>query len=305
MKSGGRQITAHEAVTPSALLDIPLSKIVPFEGQPRRFFDLKALEELADSIQSIGQQVPVRVFEKPKGSGVYVLIGGERRWRAFGLIKVRTGTEPEVRAIVERETDEATLFQQALVDNLHRSDLVPLDEAASYHRLRYTNKVAVADIAKMIGKSVTYVNNYLWLHQLPEEVKKLMNPALPKDQRLAVSTAIQIARGSVKSATRIKLAKEAVDYQLGTADVRQLIQDMTGVRVSTGVRARKASDDVYALRAFIGRTAKGAARYSKRKEEITSWYQHHRDPERARNIDAQQLRQAIAALEAIAETLKK
>jgi len=286
------------------LVEVPLSQIVPYEGQPRRFFDPKGLEELADSLQTDGQRVPVSTFRNSQNPSQLILIGGERRWRAFGLIQKRTGVEPKVRVIIEAVQDEPSLFRKALIDNLHRSDLIPLDEAAAYHRLHYVDKVPVADIAQMIGKSTTFVNNYLWLYQLPEEVKVMMDPNLPKEQRLAVSTAIQIARGAVKNDLRLKLAKEAVEGELKGAEVRSLIQDVTGIRQSsTGGRARKPSDDLVLWRTFLNRLAKASARHCK--GGVSVLYTNQRNPRTSRRADEEILRRAIRDLQTILADMER
>jgi ParB family chromosome partitioning protein len=115
------------AVPNSALRDVPVGSIEPNPNQPRAHFDEQSLAELADSIREIGVLQPLLVREK--SDGTYQLIAGERRWRAAQRAKLT------VVPVVVREVNELSSVEQALVENLHRQDLTPLEEASAYQQL--------------------------------------------------------------------------------------------------------------------------------------------------------------------------
>ena len=118
-----------EAPTESGggLEQLPVSAIVPNQYQPRAHFDEEELTSLAESIRAVGVLQPVLV--RPKGDGTFELIAGERRWRASRRVGLQT-----IPALI-RETDDTAALEQALVENVHRSDLNPMEEAAAYQQL--------------------------------------------------------------------------------------------------------------------------------------------------------------------------
>ncbi len=241
-------------------LPLRLHQIERFEGQPRRFFDPKGIEDLADSIQADGQKTPVKVCKHPEKSGIFVLIGGERRWRAFHLIEERTNSEPIVDAFIDSSPRGfQDHFKEAMIDNLHREDLIPLDEAAAYHQMNTDGGMSKADISRMVGRSYAYVDNYIRMHTLPDEVKKLMDPSRLKDERLSITAAIDIARSIPNAELQITIAKESIERTLGIAETRTLIRVRTGKSgYGVGGRMRKPSDDYKILATFLGRTSKTA-----------------------------------------------
>lgn len=258
--------TQGEEVGYGQPLPVKYSRIRRYEGQPRRFFDEKSLEELADDIQKNKQTNPVRVCKHSKEKGVFVLIGGERRWRAFGLIAERTGTDPIVKCFIDTMRDERHHYREALRDNLQREDLIPVDEAASYQRLydestKGSHNAKIVEIADFLKKSTTHVENYLFLHSLSDEVKKLLDPRRDKERRLTVTAAIDIARSTSDQELRLELAQEAIERNLGIAEVRMLIQTKTGKSgFGVGGRLRKPSDDYKAFKNFLGATKHRADR---------------------------------------------
>ena len=133
-----------------ALRDIPLQSIRPNPHQPRRLFDQDGLQELADSIAQIGVLQPILV--RPVDSG-YELIAGERRWRAAGIAAL------EVIPAIVRMTDDVSSMEQALVENLHRADLTPLEEAAAYHQLIEDFDFTHEQVAQRVGKSRSAISN--------------------------------------------------------------------------------------------------------------------------------------------------
>lgn len=284
---------------------IPLSKIHPMEGQPRRYFDPVETKELADNISDVGQETPVKVCRHPTKPGEWELIGGERRWRAFGIIRDKTGTDPLVKALIEELEDHRQQFRKAFTDNLHRKDLVPIDEAAGYHWLQTEDKMTIAAIARLVGKSVSHVDGYLRMHYLADDVKQMMDPAVPKERRLSVTTAIDIARSITEHKLQISVAKESLERELGVMDTRMLIQVKLGRQeMGPGGRLRKASDDYVMLRGFIHRTAATGARIQNH-FNMDSLYTSRPDADGDRNRDAEELRHAARLLENLANRIKK
>src|SRR3954451_2876067 len=148
------------------IVELDLVQVQPDPNQPRIFFDEENLEELAASIRAHGQLVPILVRPDPQGERSYIIIGGERRFRAFE----RLGLE-RIQAIIKR-VDEKQARELALVDNLQGVDLSPLEEAAGYARLIEEFDLTQEDVAERVGKSRTYVTGALALNRLPEKVKE-------------------------------------------------------------------------------------------------------------------------------------
>jgi ParB family chromosome partitioning protein len=144
--------------------EISVTAIVPNPRQPRRVFDEDALDELADSITQVGLLQPVVV--RAVGPGQYELIMGERRWRA----SQRAGLS-EIGAIV-KQTQDIDLLRDALIENLHRQQLDPLEEAAAYQQLLDDFGATHEQLAQKIGRSRPHISNTLRLLNLPPAVQK-------------------------------------------------------------------------------------------------------------------------------------
>ncbi len=145
---------------------LPLAKIEPRTEQPREFFDEEALQSLADSIVRYGLIQPITV--RPLPSGYYQIIAGERRWRAARLAGL---TEVPVRMM---EADDRTTAELALVENLQREDLNPIEEAKGYQLLIEEYGFTQEEAAKSVGKSRPAVANALRLLNLAPEVMRLV-----------------------------------------------------------------------------------------------------------------------------------
>lgn len=143
---------------------VSLSEITPNPRQPREHFDSVALQELADSIREVGLLQPPIV--RKKQSGGYELIMGERRFRASKLAGLR-----EIPVII-RDTSDAELLREALIENIHRSELNALEEAAAYGELLEDLGVTHDELASRVGKSRAAITNTMRLLQLPNSVQK-------------------------------------------------------------------------------------------------------------------------------------
>ncbi len=151
----------------AALTQIPLGSIRPNQFQPRRTFDPEALQELAESMRQSGLLQPIVV--RPGENGTYELIAGERRTRAAEQLGWA-----EIGAVV-REVDDRTLLALALVENLQRDALSPIDEAHGYQRLVEEFSATQEDVAVLVGKSRSAVANALRLLKLPQSVQEYMH----------------------------------------------------------------------------------------------------------------------------------
>jgi len=150
----------------SALLEVPLSSISPSSFQPRKHFDEEHLASLTASVRELGVLQPVLV--RPRPDGTYELIAGERRWRAAKRAGLQT-----IPALVRSVGDEASL-EQALVENIHRQNLNPLEEAAAYQQLIEDFHLTHEELATRVGKSRAAITNTLRLFQLPPTIQRLV-----------------------------------------------------------------------------------------------------------------------------------
>lgn len=149
-----------------AYQELPLTSIRPNDHQPRSHFDEEALRSLADSIQAVGVLQPVLV--RDAGGGSFELIAGERRWRAAR----RAGLQ-RIPAVVQQVDDRAAL-ERAVVENLHRQDLSPMEEAGAYQQLIEDFGLSHEELARRVGKSRSAVTNALRLFQLPPSAQRLV-----------------------------------------------------------------------------------------------------------------------------------
>lgn len=156
-----------EPSSDGAVRQVPLGSIRPNPYQPRRDFPEEALGELAQSLQTSGLLQPVVV--RPAGDTGYELIAGERRCRAAE----RLGWQ-EISAVI-RDVDDRTLLALALVENLQRDELSPMDEARAYERLTADFAASHAEIAELVGKERSTVANAMRLLKLPQAVQQMVH----------------------------------------------------------------------------------------------------------------------------------
>jgi len=159
-RDGGSAIRDHGEAGGLAVLAV--AAIEPHPDQPRRHFDEDSLAELADSIAARGVIQPVIV--RPLGAGRYQLVAGERRWRAAQKAQVH-----EIPALV-RELGERDVMALALIENIQRENLNPIEEARAYQRLAQAESLSQAEIAQLVDKSRSHVANLQRLLSLPEDV---------------------------------------------------------------------------------------------------------------------------------------
>jgi ParB family chromosome partitioning protein len=153
----------------SALREVPIGNIRPNTRQPRTYFDEEAMSSLAASIRELGVLQPVLVKEIEDEPDSYELIAGERRWRAARRAGLQT-----IPVLAQTSAGDAQSLEQALVENLHREDLNPLEEAAAYQQLIDDFSFTHEQVAKRVGKSRAAVTNTLRLLQLPAGVQRAL-----------------------------------------------------------------------------------------------------------------------------------
>ena len=216
-KGLGALIPAGETVDDAEHGDAPrleelaIDSIQPNRHQPRVHFDEESLAELAASIREIGVLQPVLV--RPHPDGGYELLAGERRWRA-----ARRAGLSVIPAIV-RVTDELGSVERALVENLHRQDLTPLEEAAAYSQLVDDFGFTHEQIAMRVGKSRSAITNTLRLMSLPPTIQHLL-----ADGRLSAGHAKALL-GTPDRAFQEQLARRAVQEGWSVRTVEEAVRD--------------------------------------------------------------------------------
>lgn len=221
-------VDAGTGPAPGGLALIATAEIEPHPDQPRRHFDEAALDELAASIAQRGVIQPVIV--RPLGPGRYQLVAGERRWRAAQRARLH-----EIPALVRR-LDDAEVGALALIENLQREDLNPIEEAAAYHRLNENEGLSQADIARMVDKSRSHVANLMRLLVLPAEVQAML-----EDGRLQMGH----ARALISVPDPTALAHEVVSRGLSVRATERLARKalrLSGEAEAPARRARAARD---------------------------------------------------------------
>jgi len=200
----------------SELLTLPIAKVEPRREQPREYFDEEALQELAESIAQFGLIQPIVVRKLP--SGYYQIIAGERRWRASRMAGL---SEVPVRVI---EADDVRTAQLALVENLQREDLNPIEEAKGYKALIEIYGLTQEEAAKSVGKSRPAITNSMRLLSLSEPVLELVEKG-------------KLSAGHARALIPIENAKKQLDA------AKEVMEKALSVRKTEALAARLQKDD--------------------------------------------------------------
>jgi ParB family chromosome partitioning protein len=204
------EVVADQA---SSLIEVPVSRVKPNSYQPRGHFDEDSMASLTASVKELGILQPVLV--RPAEGDTYELIAGERRWRAAK----RAGL-PTIPALVRTATDIASL-EQAVVENLHRQDLNPLEEAAAFQQLLEDFGLTHDQLATRVGKSRAAITNTLRLFQLPPSIQRLV-----AENRLAAGHARALL-GTPDRAFQEALARRVVSEGLSVRAVEDAVRART------------------------------------------------------------------------------
>ncbi len=202
--------TRAELIAKRTFFQAGIEDVYPSPEQPRRRFDETKLGELADTIRVHGVIVPLIV--RPRPDGGYFLIAGERRWRAAQ----RAGLH-EVPVVVQDVT-ETTALERALVENLQRADLGPLEEAAAYQRLAAEYELTHDEIAERVGKDRSTIANAIRLLKLPAATRQLV-----EDEKLSMGHARALL-GLDEAAEIDRAARQVVDKQLSVRATEALVK---------------------------------------------------------------------------------
>ena len=224
----GRGLKALIPDTPRAragLTELPVDRIAPNPAQPRRRFDEGALDELAASLKEHGVLQPVVVAED--GEGGYVLIAGERRWRAARRAGLAT-----IPAVIRERPGEAAELELALVENLQRRDLTPVEEAHAFEEMRTRFGLSQAEIARRVGRDRSTVANTLRLLRLPVEIQELLEGG-----RLSAGHARALLAFDDR-AQQLRWARRAAE---GGATVRDLERAAAGAGAAAATSRRRSS----------------------------------------------------------------
>jgi ParB/RepB/Spo0J family partition protein len=203
---------------------VQVDHIEPNPEQPRMVFEPQALDELAASIREHGVLQPILV--RPLGPNTYQIVAGERRWRASRLAGLET-----IPALIE-EIDDDTALEIAIIENLQREDLTPLDEAAMYDRMVHEHGYSIRKLADKLGKDKGYLENRLRLADAPPEIRELVS--LRKD---SLSHAYELMKVEDPKKRR-KLAEQVARGELTLIKLRDKIE---------GRRPREARPEVEAV----------------------------------------------------------
>lgn len=244
-------ITREQAEASGALRDLAVTAVRPNPFQPRTRLDEPALTELTASIEASGLLQPVVV--RPRNGG-YELIAGERRWRAVQRLGWAT-----IPAVV-RDVDDQTLLTLALVENLQRDDLSPIDEAQGYHRLMEEFALSQLEVARVVGRHRATVANLLRLLKLPDEIRAMVHEGkLSEGHARALLTleqtdaVVRLARRAVADGWSVREVEARVrgEGRSRRREPRPLTPE--GRRVEEALRRRLGTD----VRIHAGRRGRG------------------------------------------------
>ena len=207
--------------------EIDLDSIVPGPMQPRTHFDEGSLESLAESIRSHGVVQPLLVRRRDSG---FELIAGERRWRAAklaGLTRV---------PVIVKEVPDESLLEIALIENIQREDLNPIEEAQAYKKLIETVGLTQEALASRIGRDRSYITNYLRLLRLPDDLQQLV-----KEGRLSTGHARTLLALSHADQQR-RLARQILDGGLSVRTTEQIVHRMLEAKPTKAPSAPRVVD---------------------------------------------------------------
>ena len=214
---------AAGATAAGGVRTLPVEYLRPGKYQPRHHFDQAAIDDLTQSVREKGVIQPLLVRQLAENA--YEIIAGERRWRAAQAAMLHDVP------VVVRELDDSEALELALIENLQRQDLTPLEEAEGFRRLMDEFQHTQEALAKALGKSRSHVANMIRLLSLPEPVKRMMDEG---------TLSAGHARALLTAEDPIGLAKQVVERGLNVRQTEKLAQDAAGAVGSAGRTTSKA-----------------------------------------------------------------
>lgn len=242
-----------ESATKKDILEINLNEIRSNPYQPRKHFDEEALKELAQSIKENGLIQPIIVKKSIRG---YELIAGERRVRASKIAGLTT-----IAAIIRDFSDEE-MMEIALLENIQREDLSPIEEAEGFFRIINKTNITQEELAEKVGKSRTHVTNMLGLLRLPEYVRNLVNT-----KELSMSHARILSKISDQDKI-VELAKKIIEQNMSVHDLEELIQDSDLNKVKKITRKESENNEYSAYQTLLREKFGAKVKIRKNKVEI-------------------------------------
>ncbi len=189
---------------------IDLSLIEVNSKQPRKTFDDEKLLELSNSIKNIGQIVPIIVRESPKSKNKYIVVAGERRWRASKLAGLKTID------VVISDKNEKLSSLASVIENVQREDLNSMEEAEAYNSLINEHNLTHEEISKFTGKSRSYISNFIRIVGLPDDVKQFL---------IEGKISFGHARALLSAKNISKMANLVTKHQLNVRQTEALIKE--------------------------------------------------------------------------------
>ena len=245
---GDTNINSTDNVAKSSEATISIAALKPSPSQPRRLFDKNSINELAESIKSKGLVQPILVRPSKTDENSYEIIAGERRWRAAQIAQLH-----EIPAVI-KNLDDVEALEIAIIENIQRSDLSPIEEAAGYKRLIDNHGHTQEVLSEIVGKSRSHIANILRLLTLPQSIqdmisegkissghaRAIMNSAFPEqlaekiiNENLSVREAESLAKSKKSTVQKIKLKDP------DTIDLEEKISEKLGLNVLINHRGKK------------------------------------------------------------------
>ncbi len=193
---------------------IPIANLKPSPSQPRRLFNKNSINELADSINAKGLVQPLVVRPSPSDANNYEIIAGERRWRAAQIAQLH-----EVPVVIRNFNDTEAL-EVAIIENVQRSDLSPIEEAAGYKRLIENHGHTQEDLSGIVGKSRSHIANIIRLLSLPQSIQDMITEGKISSGH---------ARAIMNSAFPEQLAEKIINENLSVRDAENLAKDKKSI----------------------------------------------------------------------------
>ncbi len=213
---GGSTAKQEESIVKTGVVEIPLDSIVANKNQPRKIFNQDSLNELADSIREFGIIQPIMVRELDKDGKSYEIISGERRFRAAKILKM-----DKITCIVNQNTGDLASLEMALIENVQRDNLTPIELSHTFRQLVDEFKLTHEELSQRVGKSRSAITNSLRLLLLPVEVQKLID-----NEKISAGHARALL-GLENKKEQIRIANDIVENDLSVRETEKLIGNIT------------------------------------------------------------------------------
>ena len=203
----------YESPEDERLISIAIDQIIPNDAQPRKDIPIDTLQELANSIKQQGIVQPILVRKSDDQSNQFQIIAGERRWRASKLAGLKI-----IPAII-KAVDDRSLMVMALVENIQREDLNPMEEANALKKIQHDHELTHGELAEIVGKSRSAVSNLIRLTSLHDNVKQMLTNG---DLEMGHARSLLV----LSADQQLMVAKKIVEDELSVRQTERLIKDL-------------------------------------------------------------------------------